>query len=142
MRIRQSPSKRGRIEIVPMIDVVFFLLVFSMLGSLALASIDTPKVDVPSAVAGVTGAPTRVFVTLTRDRELYVNQLMVAPDGLTEALEAEIRKNPGVMVIVNCDRANSWGDFRALMAAAYKADPAAVAIMTKARTVTSAPAGS
>ena len=33
MRIKQSPIKRGRVEIIPMIDVVFLLLVFFMLAS-------------------------------------------------------------------------------------------------------------
>jgi biopolymer transport protein ExbD len=131
MRIRQQPVKRGRIEIIPMIDVVFFMLVFSMLSSLALAVINTPQVDVPEAASAESGAPARVFVTLTREKELYINQDPVHLEELGPRLKEQVSRNPKVLVIVNCDRANTWGEFRALMAAAYAADPEQVAIMTK-----------
>ncbi|NBU22112.1 biopolymer transporter ExbD, partial [bacterium] len=36
MKIRQRPVKRARIEIIPMIDVIFFLLVFFMISSMAM----------------------------------------------------------------------------------------------------------
>lgn len=130
MRIKQVGLKKGRIEIIPMIDVVFFLLVFSMLSSLALAAIDTEKVEVPSAAYSEGGTPTRCFVTLTPDRRLFVNRKQIRPSELTDELRIQIDRNPEIFVIINCDKNNSWGDFRALMGAAYKADPKNIAIMT------------
>jgi biopolymer transport protein ExbD len=132
MRIQQYPVKRGRVEIIPMIDVVFFLLVFSMLGSLALASINAPKVDVPNAANAASGSPARCFVTLTRDKKLYVNEKQVgSTPEVTQALKSELARNPALFVIINCDKANSWGEFRALMAAAYNANPRSLAIRTR-----------
>jgi biopolymer transport protein ExbD len=132
MRIKQYPIKRGRVEIIPMIDVVFFLLVFSMLSSLALAAINAPKVDVPTAMHAMEGSPARCFVTLTKDKKLYVNEKQVGSIvEVTKALTSEVGRNPSVLVIINCDKANSWGEFRALMAAAYKANPTNLAIRTK-----------
>jgi biopolymer transport protein ExbD len=133
MRIKQYPVKRGRIEIIPMIDVVFFLLVFSMLSSLALAAINTEKVDVPVAAHGEKGTPTRVFVTLTADKRLFVNRKQIEPGQLIDELKAQVDRNPEVFVIINSDKANSWGEFRALVGAAYKANPRNLAIMTKAK---------
>lgn len=133
MRITQYNAKRGRIEIIPMIDVVFFLLVFSMLSSLALAAIDTEKVNVPSAAYSEGGTPTRCFVTLTVDRKLYVNRKQIQPGQLTDELRVQVDRNPEIFVIVNCDRANSWGDFRSIMGAAYRADPKNIGIMTVAK---------
>lgn len=132
MRIPQYPVKRGRVEIIPMIDVVFFLLVFSMLSSLALATINAPKVDVPAAVNAADGSPARCFVTLTKDKKLFVNERQVGSiPAVTQQLKAELGRNPSLFVIINCDKANTWGEFRALMAAAYKADPRNLAIRTK-----------
>lgn len=136
MRIKPQSVKKGRIEIIPMIDVVFFLLVFSMLSSLALAAINTPKVAVPEVVSGEKGSPTRVFVTLTRDKELYLNKDLVQPEELAEKLRTKVEQNNEILVIVNCDKANTWGEFRALMGAAYKADPKYVAVMTETRKTT------
>lgn len=133
MRIQNIPARRGRIEIIPMIDVVFFLLVFSMLTSLALAAIDTPKVNVPEAANAESGAPTRVFLTLTEDRRLFVNQKQVEPAALAAEVKAQVDRNPEILVIINVDRSRSWGEFRALVAAAYKADPKHLAIMTRSK---------
>jgi len=133
MRIQQFDDKRGRIEIIPMIDVVFFLLVFSMLSSLALAAIDTPKVAVPLASHGEKGTPTRVFITLTEEKKLFVNQKQIEADQIVEELKVQGDRNPEIFVIVNCDSSNSWGEFRALVAAAYKADPKNLAIMTQSK---------
>jgi biopolymer transport protein ExbD len=130
MKIHQSTLKKGRIEIIPMIDVVFFLLVFSMLSSLALAAIDTEKVEVPSAAYSEGGTPTRCFVTLTRDRKLYLNRKQIGPGQLTDEIRVQVDRNPEIFVIINCDKANTWGEFRAMMGAAYKADPKNIAIMT------------
>lgn len=130
MKIHQSTMKKGRIEIIPMIDVVFFLLVFSMLSSLALAAIETEKVNVPAAAYSEGGTPTRCFVTLTADRRLFVNRTQIRPGQLTDQLRVQVDRNPEVFVIINCDRSNTWGEFRALMGAAYKADPKNIAIMT------------
>jgi biopolymer transport protein ExbD len=52
MKFRRSrASKRGRIEIIPMIDVMFFLLATFMLASLAMQRLDAVKVDLPSGQA-------------------------------------------------------------------------------------------
>lgn len=139
MRIQQVGLKKGRIEIIPMIDVVFFLLVFSMLSSLALAAIDTEKVEVPAAAYSEGGTPTRCFVTLTPDQRLFVNRKQIRFGELTEELRVQVDRNPEIFVIINCDKKNQWGSFRALMGAAYKADPKNIAIMTVSR---SAPAAS
>ena len=36
MKFRRRPPRKARIEIIPMIDTVFFLLVFFMMASLAM----------------------------------------------------------------------------------------------------------
>jgi biopolymer transport protein ExbD len=136
MRIKQAEEKRGRIEIIPMIDVVFFLLVFSMLTSLAMATIGAPPVNVPEVQTSEKGSQIRVFVTLTRDKALYINDKQIKATELTAKLQEKIEQNPELTVIVNCDKANTWGEFRAIMAATYAADPKYVAIMTKSKQAT------
>ena len=55
MKLKRSRSyRRGRIEIIPMIDVMFFLLVTFMLASLSMQSLNSitvnlPQGDVPTA---------------------------------------------------------------------------------------------
>jgi biopolymer transport protein ExbD len=46
---RRSEIKRTKIEIIPMVDTMFFLLVFFMLSSLALSRLVAMPVDLPKA---------------------------------------------------------------------------------------------
>ncbi|HRT27230.1 MAG TPA: biopolymer transporter ExbD, partial [Syntrophales bacterium] len=77
MKLKRHLTRKARIEIIPMIDVVFFLLVFSMLTSLAMATIGAPPVNVPEVQTSEKGSQIRVFVTLTRDKGLYVNDKQI-----------------------------------------------------------------
>ena len=45
-------APHARIEIVPLIDIMFFLLASFMLVSITMSKQQTIKVDLPSAVAG------------------------------------------------------------------------------------------
>ena len=52
MKIRHAREFRhGRIEIIPMIDVMFFLLVTFMLASLSMQSLNSVKVNLPQGSA-------------------------------------------------------------------------------------------
>ena len=44
-----TPHKKARIEIIPLIDIMFFLLASFMLVSLSLVKLQGAKVDLPSA---------------------------------------------------------------------------------------------
>ena len=99
--------KRTRIEIIPMIDTIFFLLVFFMLSSLALTRLNGLPVNLPHAVTASTQPPTELTLTINKNRRLYVNQEPVTLDGLQVKL---VDKEGGprasldrVSVIVNAD---------------------------------------
>ena len=48
MKLRKGRGyRRGRIEIIPMIDVMFFLLVTCMLASLSMQSLNSITVNLP-----------------------------------------------------------------------------------------------
>ena len=48
MKLRKGRGyRRGRIEIIPMIDVMFFLLVTFMLASLSMQSLNSITVNLP-----------------------------------------------------------------------------------------------
>src|SRR6201986_5310331 len=74
--------KRTKIEIIPMIDTMFFLLVFFMLSSLALTRINGLKVNLPRT-STVTAEPTsKMMLTITPNRVLLLNQRQVTVDNL------------------------------------------------------------
>jgi len=87
MKLRKSRSfRRGRIEIIPMIDVMFFLLATFMLASLTLQNLHALPVDLPQGRAKPLEAPKRVTLTVTGDGKLFLDKVPVALDDLAAAL--------------------------------------------------------
>ena len=47
MKLQRAELKKARIEIIPMIDTIFFLLVFFMITSLSMVQMSAKKVALP-----------------------------------------------------------------------------------------------
>src|SRR5438876_2649957 len=83
---RHRELKRTRIEIIPMIDTMFFLLVFFMLSSLALTRLNGLPVNLPRASTAPKQAATDLTVTVDKSRRVYVNKEPVALEDLGSKL--------------------------------------------------------
>jgi biopolymer transport protein ExbD len=100
MKLRRSRQpKRGRIEIIPMIDVMFFLLATFMLASIAMQQLNSVKVDLPQGAAAPMQTRTRVTLTVTPDSTLYLNKTAVTLDSLAPTLKTMLdAADPSVIV--------------------------------------------
>jgi biopolymer transport protein ExbD len=88
MKLRkQRTFRRGRIEIIPMIDVMFFLLATFMLASLTLQNLHSLPVDLPKGRAQQLEAPKRITLSVTNEGKLFLDEVPVALDDLAAALK-------------------------------------------------------
>jgi biopolymer transport protein ExbD len=104
---RRRELKRTKIEIIPMIDTMFFLLVFFMLSSLALTRLNGLPVNLPRASTAPKQAVTDLTITIDKDQRVYVNKEPVSLDDLAAKL-VEKAGGPNVdlgtaSVIINAD---------------------------------------
>lgn len=91
-RKRRSP----KIEIIPMVDVMFLLLVFYILSSLALHSNHGIPVDLPGAASSQAEQTSKeIVLTITKDGNYYLNKDRVEGDKLSEALTVLANSRPG-----------------------------------------------
>jgi biopolymer transport protein ExbD len=79
--------RKGRIEIIPMIDVMFFLLATFMLSSLSLQNLDSLQVNLPQGEAEKLQAKTPVTLTLTSDSQIFINRIPVTLETLAPTLK-------------------------------------------------------
>jgi biopolymer transport protein ExbD len=100
--------RRGRIEIIPMIDVMFFLLATFMLASLALQNLNSLTVNLPQGHATPLQAASPVTLTVTREGAILLNQTAVTLDTLTAILRSKLA-GPDTNVIVAADQAAPSG---------------------------------
>jgi biopolymer transport protein ExbD len=131
MRLPQREIKKARIEIVPMIDTMAFLLIFFMMASLAMTPMSSLKVNLPRASSGEKTDAARVLLTMTRDGEIYMNRKRLTLDQVAPLLQDKIAANPETQVIVNADKSLSYGQVVALMDAAKQANPKLMWVATE-----------
>lgn len=130
MRLPPREIKKARIEIVPMIDTMVFLLIFFMMASLAMTPMAGMKVNLPKAASGEKSNAARVILTMTGGGAIYLNKKPVALEQVTPLLRERVAANPETQVIVNADRALRHGQVIALMDAAKRANPRVMAVAT------------
>ena len=103
MKLRKSREyKRGRIEIIPMIDVMFFLLATFMLASLSMQNLHSLPVNLPQGHATPIQAKTPVTLTITPDSRIYLDKTQVTLDSLAPTLKAMLA-GPDTSIIVAAD---------------------------------------
>jgi biopolymer transport protein ExbD len=109
MKLRRGRAyRRGRIEIIPMIDVMFFLLVTFMLASLSMQSLNSITVNLPQGDAPNLEHKEPVTLTITKDSKIFLDKTPTSLDAMAFALKAMLNENdPGV--VVNADSAAPEG---------------------------------
>jgi biopolymer transport protein ExbD len=80
-------AKKGRIEIIPMIDVIFFLLATFMLASLAMQNLHSLSVNLPKGQAAALAPKKPVTLTVTRDNRILLNETPVSLESLAAVLK-------------------------------------------------------
>ena len=109
MKLRKSRQhRRGRIEIIPMIDVMFFLLVTFMLASLSMQNLHSLGVNLPRGRAAIMQPGTPVTLTITRDSRILLDSTPVTLETLAATLKPML-KGPEASIIVAADSAAPHG---------------------------------
>jgi biopolymer transport protein ExbD len=109
MILRRRERTRARIEIIPMIDVVFFLLVFFMMASLSMTVYRGLPVNLPRASSGSTPPAETAAITITRDGQAYLDRQPVTRATLGERLRGLVGANPQVAIVITADEAVAHG---------------------------------
>lgn len=120
MKIQRARHFRhGRIEIIPMIDVMFFLLATFMLASLAMQRLDAVKVDLPSGQAQQMSEDQPLTLAVDRTNTIFLDRQPVRLDQV----EAGVRRllKPDRNVVIAADDAAAQGAVVQAMLAARRA---------------------
>ena len=133
MRIRQRPTKRARIEIIPMIDVIFFLLVFFMVSSLAMTKINSMPVALPKTSSSPEALQQNVILTVKKDGAIYLNKIFITLETLGQQLAYVMHDSPQDVVIVNADEGANYGEVIRVMDAARQIGVRKFALATEAQ---------
>lgn len=120
-RVRHSQRLKPQIEMIPMIDVITFLLVFFMLFTTFKTHEDGIEVDLPRAATGSQQAPANIVVTITQSGAIYVDDRLSNLTSLRQMAERLVAENPQASITIRGDSRSFWEHAVGVMDAARQA---------------------
>jgi len=103
MRLPAAAKKKARIEIIPMIDTMFFLLVFFMIATLSMTIQQGMPVSLPTAESSTDTKKENVSLTLTREGKLYYNKEVITLEELKRRLTDLRQTSSDPTLLINAD---------------------------------------
>jgi biopolymer transport protein ExbD len=103
MHVPRQQMEKARIEIIPMIDIIFFLLVFFMVSTLSMTINRGLPVNLPKAASSQKDQRESFNVTVRQDGTLFLNKEPTSLEILGQQVKAGLEKDPELVVIINAD---------------------------------------
>ena len=108
MKIRKEIKRKPRIEMLPLIDIVFLLLVFFIYAMLSMVVHRGMPVDLPTSTTAKADKQLVVSVTVKADGTIFVDKEPVPLNRLAERLKGISRSRQETGVQLFADRALSY----------------------------------
>jgi biopolymer transport protein ExbD len=123
---------KPRIEIIPMIDIMMFLLVFFIVITLRMIQGTGIQLDLPSSKTTQDLKPTQITVGVQKDGTMYVDGQPYSAEGLKSLLEKAKSDNEKLAVILAGDKELTYQNTLKVMDVARSAGIAQVGLAAKA----------
>ena len=103
-------QKEPTIMIIPMIDIVFFLLVFFMMSTLYMNTEEQIPLNLPKASASTAKTIKPITISLTATHKMYLNEREISPDQLGAEIQGIVTKEPQQAFIVRASEDIAYKD--------------------------------
>lgn len=125
------PRRKARIEIIPLIDIVFFLLATFVMVSLSMIKNQAIPVHLPVATTSATEErKDSLSLSVTEDGSLYIDKELISAEALPKRLSELKSTHPQMKVFIHGDEKASFGTAIQLLDEVRKQGITKVAIQT------------
>ena len=126
------PSRRARLEIIPLIDIIFFLLATFVMVSLSMVKSKGVPVNLPAAASGeAQDRDAFTSITVTADNQILFNKEPIFAADLPAALQRLKAAEPDPRIFINGDADSRLGITILVLDEARKSGITKVAFETK-----------
>ncbi|XTZ11873.1 MAG: ExbD/TolR family protein [cyanobacterium endosymbiont of Rhopalodia inflata] len=105
-----SLQQEVRIEILPMIDVIFCILTFFILGAVGLSRQQAMSLDLPKASTGTPQMREMLVVSLDNFGQVYVEKQLVTRNQLFDAIKNYHEFNPNGLMVLHASGNASYNE--------------------------------
>ena len=128
--INNNTDIKNKIDILPMIDIIFSILAFLIISSLYLTRVNTIPVDLPSASSTVTQKNKFINISIDKSGNLFINNNNIQFDDLKLNVLKLTDKSIN-LVVLNADKNVSHGSVIDVLDVLRSIDKLKIAISTK-----------
>lgn len=108
-------KKEPTIIIIPMIDIVFFLLVFFMVGTLYMNTEQQIPLNLPSTSTSTAKSIEPIIITLTTSHKLYIDNREISADNLSQEVQDIVRTTPRQAFVIRASKDVYYNEVIALL---------------------------
>ncbi|MGW8324876.1 MAG: ExbD/TolR family protein [Desulfobacterales bacterium] len=108
MKVNFQTSRKVRIEMLPLIDIVFLLLVFFIYAMLSMAVHRGLPVLLPTSASAKIDKELIVSVTIKSDETIYVDKEKIGLNDLASFLKTKAETDKDVGILLFADRSLSY----------------------------------
>ncbi|MBN2190184.1 MAG: biopolymer transporter ExbD [Candidatus Aureabacteria bacterium] len=127
---RTTVLEKGKLDITPLIDVVFLLIIFFMLSSTFILQPGI-KVNLPDSKVSDAQPEENIIVTITSEKTILLNDEKVDEESLSIKLRPIAKRTPERIVIIKADERVNHGLVVKIMGEIKDAGIKRLAIATK-----------
>ena len=133
MPIKTYKDEPPALNLTPMIDVLFLLIIFFMVGTRFTDDEPKIKVQLPTvgSAAALSTAPQKRVVQIFSDGTIQLDDDIVTQPELTQSLRSSIVENPSVSVAVRGDADGPFQNVASVLAACREAGVQNMAVSVK-----------
>ena len=104
------PERKARIEIIPLIDIMFFLLASFMMASLTMIHMQSIKMDLPTATMATRDfKPDIINISVDKAGDVYIEKKLMNGADIRSYLSNKFRINTNVPVYISGDKDATHG---------------------------------
>ncbi len=119
---------RSDINVTPLVDVVLVLLIIFMVVTPLLQRGKAVKLPDARLVSELRAGREPILLSVTRDKQIWIDKTEVAKENLAEALAAEMARMPGAPVVLKGDRDLDYRTIREVILEVTKTHVAGVSL--------------
>lgn len=101
---RHKHTRRNALDITPMVDCIFQLLIFFMLATTLRTATTGLGIELPKAVTAQAQEASELVIEMSKDGKMYVSDRQVSHEQLRNMVQERVRKNPNLFVVIKADR--------------------------------------
>ncbi len=110
MIFKRTPPRGPRVDIVPLIDIIFFLMAFFMFFTTFRTGVSGIPIELPESKQAVALEEKRVVVTVDPQGQIFLGEpVPISLEQLTAVLTPMVVQRPDLLVVINADTQVRYG---------------------------------